>query len=195
MPTALKILLFSLLCSLPGLDLVWRLFNDNLGANPVEFLEHTTGDWTIYFLLLTLSITPINQLIKPNWNKQFFAMHLVRRVLGLSAFVYALLHLATYLVFDMSLSLTDTINDIIERPFILIGMISLMILTPLAVTSTAKWQRRLKRHWQTLHKGIYVLTFLGILHYALLVKADLFQPLIYLFIFAALMLFRIRFKR
>ncbi|BCN92623.1 hypothetical protein THMIRHAM_04080 [Thiomicrorhabdus immobilis] len=193
MTTALKVFLFSLLCSLPAWDLAWRFLNDELGANPVEFLEHHTGDWTIYFLLLTLSITPIQKFFKPNWNRWLMPMHLVRRVLGLSAFGYALLHLATYLVFDMGLSLTDSVNDIIERPFILIGMVSLILLIPLAITSTASWQKRLKRHWQTLHKAIYTLTFLGILHYALLVKADLFQPLIYLSLFAILMLLRIRF--
>lgn len=192
MSTTLKIFLFSLLCSLPAWDLVWRLVNDELGANPVEFLEHTTGDWTIYFLLLTLSITPIQKFFKPNWNQWLMPMHLVRRILGLSAFSYALLHLATYLVFDMGLSLSDALNDIIERPFILIGMVSLILLTPLAITSTVGWQRRLKKHWQTLHKAIYTLTFLGILHYALLVKADLFQPLIYLGLFTFLMLLRIR---
>jgi len=192
MPLALKLTLFSLLCSLPAIELIWRLFNDNLGANPVEYLEHATGDWTIYFLLLTLSITPIQQRFTPNWNKWLFPMHLVRRVLGLSAFAYALLHLSTYLVFDMSLSVDDTINDILERPFILIGMIALILLIPLAITSTAGWQKRLKRHWKTLHKTIYLLTFLGILHYALLVKADLVQPLVYMAIFGVLMLFRVK---
>lgn len=184
-----------MLCSLPAWELVWRLLNDELGANPVEFLEHATGDWTIYFLLMTLTITPIQKLFRPNWNKWLFPMHLVRRTLGLSAFAYALLHLTTYLVFDMGLSLDDTITDIIERPFILIGMIALALLIPLAITSTAGWQRRLKQRWQTLHKAIYLLTFLGILHYALLVKADLLQPLIYLGLFGILMLFRIRIQR
>ena len=195
MSLIIKITLFSLLCSLPAWELVWRLLNDELGANPVEFLEHATGDWTIYFLLMTLTITPIQKLFRPNWNKWLFPMHLVRRTLGLSAFAYALLHLATYLVFDMGLSLDDTITDIIERPFILIGMIALALSIPLAITSTAGWQRRLKQRWQTLHKAIYLLTFLGILHYALLVKADLLQPLIYLGLFGILMLFRIRIQR
>jgi sulfoxide reductase heme-binding subunit YedZ len=194
MPIFIKITLFSLVCSLPAWELIWRLFNDDLGANPVEFLEHTTGDWTIYFLLLTLSISPIQKLLRPNWNKWLFSMHLVRRVLGLSAFVYALLHLATYMVFDMGLSLEDTVADIIERPFILIGMLAFLMLIPLAITSTAGWQRRLKQHWRTLHKAVYLITFLGILHYALLVKADLVQPLIYMMLFGILMLFRVKTK-
>jgi len=192
MSVAIKLFLFSLLCSVPAWVLVWRFFTDNLGANPVEFLQHSTGDWTVYFLLLTLSITPIQKKFRPNWNKFLFPMHLVRRVLGLSAFMYALLHLASYFVFDMSLSIEDTLLDIIERPFILIGVLSLLLLIPLAITSTQAWQKRLKQNWQRLHKSIYLLTFLGILHYALLVKADLVQPLIYMTIFAILMLFRFR---
>jgi len=187
-----KIIIFSIVCSIPAWLLVWRLFNDDLGANPVEFLEHSTGDWTIYFLLLTLSISPIQKLFKPNWNRWLFAMHLVRRVLGLSALCYALLHLSMYVYFDMDLSLQDTIKDIIKRPFILIGMLALILLIPLAITSTAGWQRRLKSRWQSLHKLIYPLTFLGILHYALLVKADLMMPLIYLTLFMILMAFRIK---
>lgn len=187
-----RIFLFSLLCSLPAFVLIGRLLTDNLGANPVEFLQHSTGDWTVYFLLLTLAITPIQKKFRPNWNKLLFPMHLVRRTLGLSAFMYALMHLAVYFVFDMGLSIEDSLVDIAERPFILIGMLSLVLLIPLAITSTAGWQRRLKNRWQTLHKSIYLLTFLGILHYALLVKADLLQPILYMVIFAMLMLFRIR---
>ncbi|WP_319380213.1 protein-methionine-sulfoxide reductase heme-binding subunit MsrQ [Thiomicrorhabdus sp.] len=187
MPQNLKLLLFSLICSLPAISLIHRLFTDQLGANPVETLEHVSGDWTIYFLLLTLSITPLQSMLRPNWP---LPMHLIRRLLGLSAFAYALIHLSVYFAFDMGLSFSEAIADIAERPFILIGMLAFSMLLPLAITSTSGWQRRLKRHWGQLHKLIYPLTFLGILHYALLVKADLFQPLIYLTLFAALMLFR-----
>ena len=191
----LKITVFSFICSIPAWLLVWRLFNDDLGANPVEFLEHSTGDWAIYFLLLTLSISPIQTLFKPNWNRWLFAMPLVRRTLGLSAFCYALLHLSAYVYFEMGLSLQDTIQDIIERPFILIGMLAFIMLILLAITSTAGWQKRLKSRWKTLHKLVYPLTFLGILHYALLVKADLMMPLIYLSLFMILMAFRIKISR
>lgn len=190
-----KLIIFSIVCSIPAWLLVWRLFNDDLGANPVEFLEHSTGDWAIYFLLLTLSISPIQKFFKPNWNRWIFAMHLVRRVLGLSAFCYVLLHLSVYVYFDMALSLQDTIQDIIKRPFILIGMLAFIMLIPLAITSTSGWQRRLKSRWQSLHKLIYPLTFLGILHYALLVKADLMMPMIYLILFMILMVFRIKILR
>ncbi|BBP46811.1 protein-methionine-sulfoxide reductase heme-binding subunit MsrQ [Thiosulfatimonas sediminis] len=187
MPLFIKLFIVSLICALPAGLLTFDLLTDNLGANPVETLEHTTGDWTIYFLLLTLSITPIQKLFSPKW---WLPMHLTRRVLGLSAFVYALLHLAIYFVFDMSVDLNEALTDIAERPFILIGMLALFLLIPLAITSTQGWQRRLKRHWQTLHKLVYLITFLGILHYALLVKADLFMPLLYMTLFGILMLMR-----
>jgi len=188
-----KIIALSLISAIPALILVWKLISDQLGANPVEYLEHATGDWTIYFLFMTLSITPLQSRMKLNWSKLYLPAPLMRRILGLAAFGYALLHLTTYFVFDMSLSLEDALNDIIERPFITIGMISFILLFALAITSNAGSQRLMKKHWKTLHKSVYALTFMGILHYALLVKADLIMPLIYLTIFAALMLVRKRF--
>lgn len=187
MKLAIKLIVLSLICAIPAGLLGYDLLTDNLGANPVETLEHTTGDWTIYFLLLTLSMTPLQQMLAPKWPIPF---HLIRRTLGLSAFVYALLHLAIYFVFDMSADLNEALTDIAERPFILIGMLALILLIPLAITSTQGWQRRLKRNWQTLHKLVYPITFLGILHYALLVKADLFMPLLYMTLFGILMLMR-----
>lgn len=192
MKNFIKILALSLACSIPALILVWRLLTDNLGANPVEFLTHSTGDWAIYFLLMTLAITPLQTRFKVAWHKLYLPPHLMRRILGLAAFGYALLHLATYFVFDMSLSLTDAIEDIIERPFITIGMLAFVLLLALAATSNSFAQRKLKQNWKKLHKSIYALTFLGILHYALLVKADLIMPLLYMSIFAALMLARWR---
>ncbi|NPA72962.1 MAG: sulfoxide reductase heme-binding subunit YedZ [Gammaproteobacteria bacterium] len=195
---AFNLTLFSLLCMLPALLLGWDLFTDQLGANPVEALEHTTGNWVVYFLLLTLSVSPLQKALKTlkrtsfNASKWLIPVHLVRRILGLSAFGYALLHATAYLLFDMGLSWEDTLIDLVDRPFILIGFIALLLLVPLAVTSTQGWQCRLKRHWQTLHSSIYLLTFLGILHYALLVKADLLMPLLYFGLFATLMLMRFR---
>ncbi len=187
-----KIILLVLLCSIPALLLIWKLLTDQLGANPVEYLEHATGDWAIYFLFLTLAVTPMQTRLKINWNKTYLAAHLMRRILGLAAFFYALLHLSTYFIFEMNLSVEESLLDIMERPFIAIGMLSFTLLLALAITSNAKAQRIMKTRWKTLHKSIYTLTFLGILHYALLVKADLLQPLLYLFIFAILMLFRLR---
>ena len=187
-----KIILLSLLCSIPALLLIWRLLTDNLGANPVEYLEHTTGDWTIYFLLMTLMISPLQKQFSVKWHKVYLPTHLMRRILGLAAFGYALLHLTSYVVFDMGLSLSDTLSDIIERPFITIGMVSFVLLFALSITSSNYAQRLLKQNWIKLHKSIYVLTFLGILHYALLVKEDFFLPALYMLIFAGLMMFRWR---
>lgn len=184
---ALKLFIFGLICAIPAGLLTYDLFTDNLGANPVETLEHTTGDWAIYFLLLTLGMTPLQKLFALKWPIPF---HLIRRILGLSAFSYALIHLSVYFVFDMSADLNEAFIDITERPFILIGMLAFVLLIPLAITSSQGWQRRLKSKWQALHKLIYLITFLGILHYALLVKADLFMPLLYMTLFGILMLMR-----
>lgn len=191
----LKINTFIVITLIPAFILIWRLLTDNLGANPVEFLTHNTGDWTVYFLLMTLAISPLQKRYKVNWNKLYLPTHLMRRILGLAAFFYALLHLATYFIFDMSLSLEDAIIDIKDRPFILIGMLSFVILLALAVTSNAWSQRKMQQYWLKLHKGVYTLTFLGILHYALMVKADYLWPIIYMLIFAILMLMRTPVKR
>lgn len=193
MPLGFRLGLLSFVCSLPAGYLLIQLFSDHLGANPAETLIHLTGDWTIYFLLLTLSVTPI-QFLKPKWP---IPMHLLRRILGLSAFVYALLHLTSYFTFDMGLDLDETLKDIAERPFILLGFSALLLLIPLAMTSTQRWQRRLKQRWQQLHKLVYLITLLGIMHYILLVKADLLLPLLYLSLFGILMLARevIKLKR
>lgn len=187
MKTGYKITLLSFVCFIPAGYLLSNLLTHNLGANPAETLIHFTGDWTIYFLLITLSISPIQSFLKPKWP---IPMHLVRRVLGLSALGYASLHLASYYTFDMGLDWQATLEDIIERPFILLGFSAFILLIPLAITSTKNWQKRLKRHWQTLHKLIYPITLIGIIHYIMMVKADLLLPLLYLSIFGLLMLAR-----
>jgi sulfoxide reductase heme-binding subunit YedZ len=183
----LSIFSLILLCALPGVLLSWQLFNNQLVANPVEALEHATGDWAIYFLLITLAAPLILKRLK---RPSPLPTYLIKRTLGLAAFIYALLHLTAYLVFDVELDFNAFVNDLAERPFILIGMIALLILFPLAITSTQGWQRRLKKHWLTLHKGIYLATALAIIHYALLVKADLTQPIMLLTIFTLVILWK-----
>lgn len=148
----------------------------------MEALEHATGDWAIYLLLITLAAPLILK-----WIKYPLPAFLIKRTLGLAAFIYALLHLATYLIFDVELDFNAFVNDLAERPFILIGMIALLTLSPLAITSTQEWQRRLKKHWFTLHKGIYLATALAIIHYDLLVKADLTQPVLLFMTFTLIM--------
>ncbi|MBN2646435.1 MAG: sulfoxide reductase heme-binding subunit YedZ [Thiotrichales bacterium] len=185
MPLSLKLSLLSLLCLVPAALLGHAFLTDGLGANPLETLEHNSGNWALIFLLLTLAISPLQYALAMRWP---IPSHLVRRILGLSAFFYALLHLSFYFVFEMGMNLEETFEDIATRPFILIGMLALLLLLPLAITSTQKWQRRLKQHWKSLHQLIYPITFLAILHYGLLVKADYFWPAIYFLLFVLLML-------
>ncbi|WP_130538106.1 sulfite oxidase heme-binding subunit YedZ [Thiomicrorhabdus indica] len=187
MSVSIRIVIFSFICALPAGYLVQSLLTGNLGANPAETLIHFTGDWTIYFLLLTLSISPIQALLKPKWP---IPMHLIRRIFGLSAMAYAILHLSSYFTFDMVFDIQATIEDIYERPFILLGFVAFILLIPLTITSTQGWQRRLKKRWQQLHKLVYPITLFGIIHYIMLVKADLLLPLLYLSIFGLLMLAR-----
>ena len=168
-----------MLCSLPAIQLSWQLFTDTLGANPVETLEHTTGDWALYFLLLTLA-TP---LLLKKLPRLPLPAYLIKRTLGLVAFTYASLHLLIYFIFDLSLDFAELWADILERPFILIGMLAWLLLLPLALTSTLNWQKRLKQRWFTLHKLIYWVTGLGILHFFLLVKADITQPSLLLIVY------------
>ena len=179
-----SLILFTLL---PAMALGWRFLHDQLGANPVETLEHSSGDWALYLLLLTLAVP---QLIKLLPKQPPLPTYLIKRTLGLAAFGYATLHLTVYFVFDLGLVFSDLIADLIERPFILVGMIAWLLLIPLAVTSTLNWQKRLKKRWFTLHKAIYWATGLGILHFFLLVKADMTQPTLLLIIFLALILWK-----
>jgi len=173
-----------LLCSLPALGLGWRLWQDNLGANPVETLEHTSGDWALYLLLITLAVPQILKILP--WHFPL-PSYLIKRTLGLAAFGYATLHLAIYFLFDLGLDFAELLADLAERPFILVGMLACLLLVPLAITSTLNWQKRLKKQWITLHKAIYLVTGLGILHYFLLVKADLTQPILLLLLFIAIL--------
>lgn len=163
---------------------------DGLGANPVEKVTHTTGEWTLYMLLVTLAVTPLRQLPALNWLVRF------RRMLGLLAFTYGTLHLATY-VFDrayveLAFDLKGIAADLAKRPFITVGTLAYVLMVPLAVTSTNWMIRRLGRRWQALHRLIYAVAALGVIHFAWLVKADLRKPLILGAILMVLMLARLR---
>lgn len=156
-----------------------------LGANPVAEIIHELGTWGLNFLLLTLAITPLRRLTgSPQWLR-------FRRMLGLYAFAYLLLHFATYVVIDQTLDWAILIEDVLERPWITLGFAALLLLVPLAVTSTQGWMRRLGGRWQRLHRLVYVATALGIWHYWWQVKLDVAQPLAYAAAFAALMGFRL----
>ncbi len=164
---------------------VFGLFGVDLGANPVETIQDTAGIWALRFLLLTLAMTPLRHLLGQAWPLQF------RRMLGLFAFTYAALHFANYLAFDRAFDFSEIIPDLTKRPFIIVGATALLLLIPLAVTSTAGWRRRLGPRWLTLHKLVYPLTILVCWHFWWQVKKDVTEPLIYCLILATLLGYRL----
>jgi methionine sulfoxide reductase heme-binding subunit len=154
----------------PAIQLVVNFFTDDLTANPIEYITRQTGFWALVLLSCTLAVTPVRRL--SGWN------HLIklRRMLGLFAFFYATLHLLTWIVLDKFFDWRWMLEDVAERRFITIGMLTWVLLLPLAITSTKGMIRRLGRRWQTLHRLSYVAATTGVLHYWWLVKADLYWP-------------------
>ena len=183
-----KPLVFAL-CLGPLLALLWGLIRQDLGPNPMETLTHSTGIWALRLLLLTLAVTPLRRLLGLPWLVRF------RRLLGLFAFFYASLHFGVYLALDRALAWEEILKDLAERPYITLGFAALVLLVPLAVTSTRGWVRRLGRGWQRLHRLGYVLGLLGVLHFLWLVKADLREPLIYGAVLAVLLAARLPWGR
>jgi len=179
----IKPLLF-FVCLAPFLALVIGVFNNALGTNPVETLTHETGDWTLRFLLVTLAITPLRRLSGANWVIR------LRRMFGLYAFFYACLHFLTYIWFDHYFDWAEIAADIPKRPFITVGFTAFVLLIPLAATSTNAMMRRLKKNWIKLHKLVYIIAVLGILHFLWLVKADIFEPMAYAAILLVLLGYR-----
>ncbi|HTT32426.1 MAG TPA: protein-methionine-sulfoxide reductase heme-binding subunit MsrQ [Methylomirabilota bacterium] len=180
-----KAVLF-LLCLVPLGALVRRGFNNGLGANPVEFIQLTTGDWTLRFLVFTLCITPFRKLLNLPDLIRF------RRMLGLFAFFYVCLHFLTYLGPDQSFDLAAMWKDVAKRPFITVGFLGFVLLLPLALTSTAGWIRRLGgKRWQMLHRAIYVAAVAGVIHYYWKVKSDVRMPVFYGVLVAILLLWRL----
>ncbi len=158
-----------------------KAYQGDLGANPIEVITHATGDWTLRFLLITLSITPLRRLTGwQGWIR-------FRRMLGLFAFFYGLLHLTTWLWLDKFFDPHEMWADILKRRFITVGMTGLLLMLPLAVTSTRGWIRRLGHRWQKLHRLIYFSALAGVIHYWWLVKADVRLPEIYALILAVLL--------
>ena len=177
--------LLHLLCLLPFAALAWRLVDNNLGANPVETLTHETGEWGLRLLLLTLTISPLCR-----WTGST-AWVRFRRMLGLYVFFYISCHFLIWLVFDHSLDLGAMIEDIVERPYITVGFSAFILLVPLAVTSNQASVRRLGRRWRSLHKLVYLILLLGILHFLWLVKADYLEPGIYATLALILLMHRV----
>lgn len=179
--TLLKVVLF-IACLTPVLNLAWGALHDDLGANPVEYVTRALGDWTLNFLLITLAVSPLRRFTGWHWLIR------LRRMLGLYAFFYAVLHLTTYLWFDQFFDWQAIARDIVKRPFITIGMAAFVLLMPLAATSTNAMIRRLGgRRWQQLHRSIYVIAIFGVVHYWWMVKLDTSQPLLYALILAVLL--------
>jgi methionine sulfoxide reductase heme-binding subunit len=180
-----KVALF-LICLIPFADLLWRFITGNLGINPVETLQHGTGDWTLRFIVFTLCITPFRKLFKLPDLIRF------RRMLGLFAFFYVCLHFLTYLGPDQSFDLAGMWKDVAKRPYITVGFTAFVLLIPLAITSTTGWIRRLGgKRWQMLHRSIYVAAVCGVIHYYWLVKSDVRKPLFYGTLVAILLLWRL----
>jgi len=182
---AIKVVVF-LVCLIPLGLLVWNFIQGELGANPIEAVIHTTGDWTLRLLLISLSITPLKIITGNAYWIRF------RRMLGLFAFFYATLHLCSYVVLDQFFDWSEIIKDIIKRPYITFGFLAWVLMIPLAITSTRKMMSRLGSRWKRLHKLVYWIAALGVLHFLWLVKADLREPLLYAGILAALLLVRLK---
>ncbi|MFT5218300.1 MAG: sulfoxide reductase heme-binding subunit YedZ [Gammaproteobacteria bacterium] len=173
-----------LLCQIPFLGLLWAAFSGNLGVNPIETLTFETGDWTLRMLLITLAVSPLCQ-----WTRQVGLMRF-RRMLGLYTFFYGMCHFSIWFIADHSFDFIGMFEDIVKRPYITLGFSALMLMLPLAITSNQWMIRRLGRKWKTLHKLIYLIIILGVLHYLWLVKADYIEPIIYAVIAAILLLHR-----
>jgi sulfoxide reductase heme-binding subunit YedZ len=174
-----------LICLLPLASLVWLGLHHGLTANPIEFITHATGDWTLRFIVFTLCITPFRKLLALPDLIRF------RRMLGLFAFFYACLHFTTYIWLDKFFDLKEVWKDIAKRPYITVGFLAFVLLIPLAITSTAGWIRRLGgRRWQLLHRAIYISAVAGVIHYYWQVKSAVLRPLTYGAIVAALLLWR-----
>jgi methionine sulfoxide reductase heme-binding subunit len=170
---------------IPLARLGWKAYRQMLGANPIEVITRSTGDWTLIFLMLTLSITPLRKLANQPWLIRF------RRMLGLFAFFYAALHFTTYIWLDKFFDVNDMVKDIGKRKFITVGFTAFVLLIPLAATSTAFMIRRLGKRWQTLHRLIYVSGIAGVIHYWWLVKADVRKPQYYAIVLTLLLGYRV----
>jgi methionine sulfoxide reductase heme-binding subunit len=177
-----------ILALLPLARLVWLGFHDDLGANPIEFVEHSTGTWGLVFLLVTLSMTPIRLLTGQVWQIQ------LRRVLGLFMFFYACLHIISYVWLDFAFIWEDIFKDIAKHPRILVGFAAFLLAIPLAATSNSYAIKRLKTKWKKLHQTVYLIAILVVFHFLLLVKKDLTEPFYYAAALALLLGIRLYFK-
>jgi sulfoxide reductase heme-binding subunit YedZ len=172
---------------LPAILIVLHGFEigGTLGTNPVETIQDTFGQWGLRFIVITLAVTPLRDWFNAPW------LIMLRRMLGLYGFFYVLLHFLTWLILDQGMYWPGVIKDVIKRPFITIGFAALLMLIPLAATSTKAMMRRLGKRWKTLHRLVYLIALLGVWHYYWQVKADIREPLIYLSIVVVLLGWRV----
>jgi sulfoxide reductase heme-binding subunit YedZ len=179
-----KVLVFAL-CLGPLLWAGWRAWNQDLTANPVEYLTHFSGDWTIRLLVIALAVTPLRKVLGLPGLIRF------RRMIGLFAFFYGCLHFLAFLWLDKDFEVREMLKDVSKRPFITAGFAAFVLMVPLALTSTAGWIRRLGgRRWQLLHRLVYFSAIAGVVHYYWLVKSDIRLPLLYGSLVGMLLLYR-----
>lgn len=173
-------------CLVPLARLAFLGFGDGLGANPIEYITHSTGWWTLAFLMITLAVTPARRLLNQHWLLR------LRRMLGLYTFFYASLHFLTYIWLDQFFDVSEIVKDVIKRPFITFGFAAFVLLIPLAATSTNAMVKRLgARRWQWLHRLVYPVAGLGVIHFWWLVKLDVNEPLLFALILAGLLVARL----
>jgi len=177
------------LSSIPFIIIIAKIFLDQLGPEPIKEITHHTGEWTLLFLVFTLSMSPLKRFTNLNiWIS-------IRRMLGLFAFFYASLHMFTYVCLDYQFDLTAISKDILTKKFIFVGFAAWFLMIPLVLTSSKKMMSVLRKNWKKLHRLIYLISILGVIHFLWLVKKDLTEPLIYLLIIIILLILRINFKR
>ena len=183
----LKVVIF-ILSLVPIFYIIYQILTNQLGPEPIKDITHHTGKWTLYFIVITLSMTPLKKITKINiWINY-------RRMFGLFIFFYASVHLMTYVGLDYRFDLTSIGDDIIKKKYIFIGFSAWLLLIPLAVTSNKRMIKILKDKWKKLHRLIYLISLFGSIHYLWLVKRDLTEPLIFLAVILILLAFRFKFK-
>ena len=174
---------------IPFVLIVYKIFYNKLGPEPVKEITHFTGEWTLIFICLTLAMSPLKRFTNFNfWIK-------IRRMLGLFVFFYASLHLLTYVGIDYRFSLQPIFDDVVKKKYIFVGFAAWILLIPLTITSSQKMMFLLKKNWKKLHRLIYVIAILGSLHFIWLSKTIYFKPLIYFVLITVLLVLRINFKR
>ena len=183
----LKLVIF-ILSLTPIFFIIYQIITNQLGPEPVKDITHHTGKWTLYFIVITLAMTPLKKITKLNiWINY-------RRMFGLFIFFYASVHLMTYIGLDYRFDLTSIGDDIIKKKYIFIGFAAWLLLIPLAITSNKRMMKILKDKWKKLHRLIYIISLFGSIHYLWLVKRDLTEPLVFLSIILILLTFRFKFK-